>query len=46
MALREFNMVLRYLMTIRNKLEMKQLVLELIKEEKEIINRKFKKRRR
>ena len=46
MALRGFNMVLRYLMTIRNKLEMKQLVLELIKEEKEIINRKFKKRRR
>ena len=45
-GLKEFNHILRYLMTVRNKNEMKQMENELMEEEKDLLAEKSKKRKR
>ena len=45
-GLKEFNVTLRYLMTVRNKFNMKQMKEELLDEEKELGSMNLRKRKR
>ena len=45
-GLKEFNNILRYLITVRNKSDMKNLETELMEEEKEMLVDKTRKRKR